>query len=189
MKQRITSKKETAATSGINMKAMTLCPLFAALLAVCSQIQIPLPYVPLNLALFAVYMTAAVLGPRYGTLSVTVYILLGISGIPVFAGYGAGLAKITGMTGGYIVGYILAAFIGGSLIKLLGFRWYVLAPSFAAGLIACYALGTAWFMYVSGNGLAASLSICVFPFLAADAVKIALATVLALRIRKVIKIY
>lgn len=176
-------------TDSKKIKYITLCPLFAALTAVCSQIQIPLPYVPLNLALFAVYMAGSMLGPVYGSLSIVIYVLLGACGVPVFAGFAGGLSKLTGMTGGYIIGYILAALISGIIIKIFEKKChkklFVYVISFFMGMIACYTLGTAWFMYVSGNGLMASLSVCVFPFLIADAVKIALAAVLTDKLKKI----
>lgn len=68
----------------LSAAAIVSCALFAALTAVCSQIQIPLPMVPMNLALFAVHLCGAVLGPVYGTLSIVVYVLLGLCGLPVF---------------------------------------------------------------------------------------------------------
>ena len=83
---------------------ITMCALFAALTAICSQIQIPLPQIPINLALFSVCMAGAVLGAGYGSLSIIVYVLLGAVGVPVFAGFKGGFATITGPTGGYIVG-------------------------------------------------------------------------------------
>lgn len=67
-------------------RQMAACALFATLMAVCSQIQIPLPMVPINLALFGAYLAGAVLGPRLGALSVTVYALMGAVGLPGFCG-------------------------------------------------------------------------------------------------------
>ena len=67
-------------------KQMAQCAMFTALLAVCSQIAIPLPLVPINLALFAVYLAAFLLDRRYALLSVGLYLMLGEVGLPVFAG-------------------------------------------------------------------------------------------------------
>ena len=165
-------------------RQLVLAALFAALTAVCSQIQIPLPMIPINLALFAVHLCGALLGAKWGALSMAVYALLGAVGVPVFAGFGSGPAVLFGKTGGYILGYILCAALVGLLSRRLGFTFPKLCLSMAVGVIVCYVFGTAWFMVISGLNLATSLSYCVLPFLPGDAVKILLAAFLALRLRK-----
>ena len=165
-------------------RQLVLAALFAALTAVCSQIQIPLPMIPINLALFAVHLCGALLGAKWGALSMAVYALLGAVGVPVFAGFGSGPAVLFGKTGGYIIGYILCAAIVGLLSRRLGFTFPKLCLSMLVGVAVCYLFGTAWFMAISGLNLATSLSYCVLPFLPGDAVKILLAALLALRLRK-----
>ncbi len=163
---------------------LVLTALMAALTAICSQIQIPLPMVPINLALFAVHLGGALLGSRYGALSMVVYVLLGIIGIPVFAGFKAGATVLFGKTGGYILGYILAAAIAPVLPRKFGnrFPWFVL--SMAIGTLCCYTFGTIWFMILTGMNLLTSLTYCVIPFLPGDVIKILLAATLVLRLQK-----
>ena len=161
---------------------MVLSALMAALTAICSQIQIPLPMIPINLALFAVHLSGALLGPTYGILSMIVYVLLGVIGIPVFVGFKAGPATLFGRTGGYILGYVLCAFVVGCLVRRFGKRFSVLCLSMAAGLAVCYVFGTAWFMFLTHMDLITSLAYCVIPFLPGDAVKILLAAFLTLRL-------
>lgn len=163
---------------------LVLSALMAALTAICSQILIPLPLVPINLALFAVHLAGALLGAQYGVLSVLVYVLLGAAGVPVFAGFQSGPAALFGSTGGYILGYVLCALLVGLLSRRLGMHFAGLCLSMVIGVAVCYAFGTVWFMYVSGMNLASSLSYCVLPFLPGDAVKILLAALLALRLQK-----
>ena len=163
---------------------LVMAALFAALTAVCSQIQIPLPMVPINLALLAVHLAGALLGAKWGALSMTAYALLGVVGAPVFAGFSSGPAVLFGKTGGYILGYILCALLVGLLSRRLGFTFPKLCLSMVIGVAVCYVFGTAWFMVISGLNLATSLSYCVLPFLPGDAVKILLAAFLALRLRK-----
>ena len=104
----------------LRVRRMVLCALFAALTAVCSQIAIPMPWgVPINLALFAVYMAGTMLGAFWGTVSQLVFVALAAIGVPVLAGFQGGPSAIFGKTGGYVLGYILAA-----LITALG--WCVL---------------------------------------------------------------
>ena len=96
---------------------MSLCGLFAALTAICSWISIPLGFtpIPMNLATLAVFLAGGLLGPKYGPVSITVYALAGAVGIPVFAGFRGGFSVLAGPTGGYIIGYIAAAFVVGLL--------------------------------------------------------------------------
>ena len=163
---------------------LVLAALFAALTAVCSQIQIPLPMVPINLALFAVHLAGALLGAKWGALSITAYALLGVVGAPVFAGFSSGPAVLFGKTGGYILGYILCALLVGLLSRRIGFNAKGLVIAMVVGVAACYIFGTIWFMAITGMNLQLSLTYGVLPFLPGDAVKIALATFLALRLRK-----
>ncbi len=158
-------------------KNMVLCALFAALLAACSQIVIPLPMISINLALFAVHLAGAVLGPRWGTASVLVFIVLGACGVPVFLGFQAGPAYLFGMTGGYILGYLLDALLVGLWTRRIGNSLPHLCIAMVLGVTVCYAFGTAWFMVLTGRTLMESLLICVLPFLPGDAVKIGLAAV------------
>ena len=98
---------------------MVLCGLFAAITAVCAWISIPLGFtpVPVNLATLAVFIAGALLGPKYGSISMAVYALAGAVGVPVFAQFKAGLGVLAGPTGGYIIGYIAAAFVVGLIIN------------------------------------------------------------------------
>ena len=164
-------------------RQLVLAALFAALTAVCSQIQIPLPMIPINLALFAVHLCGALLGAKWGALSMAVYALLGAVGVPVFAGFGSGPAVLFGKTGGYIIGYILCAAIVGLLSRRLGFTFPKLCLSMAVGVIVCYVFGTAWFMFLTGNDLGTALSLCVYPFVPFDLLKIVLAVALGKPIR------
>lgn len=163
---------------------LVLAALLTALTAVCSQIQIPLPMVPINLALFAVHLAGALLGAKWGALSMTAYALLGVVGAPVFAGFSSGPVVLFGKTGGYILGYILCALLVGLLSRRIGYTARGLVIAMVAGVAACYVFGTIWFMVITGMSLQLSLTYCVLPFLPGDAVKIALATFLALRLRK-----
>lgn len=162
---------------------LVLAALFAALTAVCSQLAIPLT-VPINLALFAVHLAGALLGAKWGVLSMLVYVLLGLVGVPVFASFGSGPAILFGKTGGYILGYVLCAAIVGFLSSRFGRSLPKLCAYMVLGVAVCYAFGTVWFMFVTGMSLSLSLTYCVIPFLPGDAVKIALAALLALRLEK-----
>lgn len=162
------------------------CALFAALTAVCSQIQIPLPMVPINLALFSVHLAALLLGKKYGAISQAVYILLAAVGVPVMAGLTGGLGQLLGKTGGYAIGYILSAFLTGLICEKWGYAFWKMCIAAVIGCAGCYVLGTIWFMAVTGLNLATSMTYCVTPFLPGDVVKIVLAALLATRLRPVL---
>jgi len=165
--------------------------IMAALIAICSWISIPTT-VPFTLQTFAVFLAVGLLGGRNGALSVLIYILLGAVGLPVFSGFKGGPAALFGTTGGYILGFLLSALIVWLFEKLLGKKIWVYAISMFLGLIACYAVGTIWFMivYAKNTGaitLATTLSWCVIPFIIPDIIKIVLALILSNRISKYIK--
>lgn len=167
-------------------KSMVLCALFAAATAVLSQLSIPLPFtpVPINLATLAIFIAGGLLGPVFGSISLTVYVILGAVGLPVFAQFSGGVGIILGPTGGYILGYIGAAFMTGLIAKRLSHSFWGNVLAMTAGLAVCYAMGTAWFMISTGTGLLAALGMCVVPFLIGDALKIACAAFLVNRLAR-----
>lgn len=175
-------------TASSRIKRMVCCAVFAALTAICSQIAIPLPLVPINLALFAVHLCGALMGPVTGMLSMVLYVGLGLVGVPVFSKLMAGPAVLAGPTGGYIIGYILCALIVGLVAKFWGDSPWKLVVGMLAGLAVCYLFGSLWFMFSLQKSLLATLTACVFPFLPGDAIKIALAVVVAVRLKKVWKL-
>ncbi len=169
-----------------NIYAIIITALFAALTAVFSQISIPIGPVPVNLALLAVFTAAGLLSPGRAVLSQVVYLLLGAVGVPVFSGFRGGFAVLAGPTGGYIVGYIVAALTISLLLKRFGKKIHTVIPSIIAGLALCYTFGTAWFVISTGTGILEALMVCVVPFLIGDAAKIAAATLLIHRLKKVV---
>lgn len=256
--------------------SLVLCGLFAALTAICAYINIPLGFtpIPMNLAMLAVFLSGGILGKKYGTVSIIVYVLMGAAGLPVFAGFQSGLAVIVGPTGGFLAGYIATAFIVGFSLDIYEKRHAsgeishalcqtphrssetshatcqsshgssetshalcqtphsssetshamsqsshgsgetshtmcqtphgssemshalcqtphaskrrklaLCIGSMFLGLIVCYALGTLWFMLLTGTGLYASLAACVLPFIPSDIIKILAASLLTIRLR------
>lgn len=166
--------------------------MFTALITVCSQIYVPTP-VPFTLQTLGVFLAGGLLGWKRGTLSVAVYILLGIVGVPVFAEFSGGLSVLLGMTGGYIVGFLFTAFAVGLICEKFGKKLWILIISMTIGLLGCYAFGTVWFMIVYTRqvepiGIAAALMTCVVPYLLFDAAKIAVSAILVNRLDKIIKL-
>ncbi|MEG1458198.1 MAG: biotin transporter BioY [Acetivibrio sp.] len=180
-------------TKHITTVSMTYIALFSVLIAVCSWISIPFT-VPFTLQTFAVFCTLGLLGGKYGSLSILVYILLGAVGVPVFSGFSGGLGYLLGSTGGYILGFIFSALIYWLITSLLGNKSWVMILSMIVGLIICYGVGTLWFMFVYAkqNGaisILTALGWCVFPFIIPDLVKIALAFLMTKRLKSHIKLH
>ncbi len=172
-------------------KDITYIAVFAVMIAICSWISIPAA-VPFTLQTFAVFFAVGVLGGKRGTLAVLVYILLGAAGIPVFAGFSGGIGVLAGQTGGYIAGFLFSAFVMWGIEKIMGRKLPVQILSMTLGLLACYAVGTAWFMLVYARtagtvGVGAVLGWCVIPFILPDAAKIVLACVLSRKLAPVLK--
>ena len=162
----------------------------AALITVCSWISIPLT-IPFTLQTFAVCLISALFGAPSGLLSLLVYVLLGLAGLPVFSGFRGGAGVLLGATGGYILGFFFTALIVGLAASARKRSVPALILSMAAGILVCYAFGTAWFMTVYARntgpvGLRAALGWCVFPYLIPDAVKILLAVWLTRRLHPVL---
>lgn len=170
----------------LNARDMAVTALFAAILCVMSPWSIPVGPVPVSLATFAIYIAAAVMGRSRATIAVLVYILIGMVGLPVFSGFSGGFQKIAGVSGGYIVGYIPCAFISGAITDRFPKSLVAYPIGMILGTAILYLVGTAWFMYTTGNTLAASLGFCVVPFLLGDAIKIAAATALSFPLRRIL---
>lgn len=181
----------SASKQRLDIRDMTYIALFAAVMAVCSWIAIPLS-IPITLQTFAVFVAAGFLGLKRGVISAALYILLGAIGLPVFSGFNSGVGALLGATGGYIIGFLFIAAAVGFASDRWSARPVPLILSMVLGLVACYTFGTAWFMYVYARntgpvGLSAALSWCVIPYIIPDAVKIAAAVMAVIRLKKQIK--
>ncbi len=170
----------------LTVRKMAHIALGAALLAVFSQISIPVGPVPINLALLAVFAMGAVLPKWEAVIATLLYLALGAAGLPIFSGFNGGFGALAGPTGGYLIGYLPAAYLAGVLCrKTQSYRNYILGM--VLGLVVCYLLGTIWYIISMGTGIWQALWSCVFPFLPGDAVKIALAAYLGMRMKKEIR--
>lgn len=147
---------------------------FAAVLAVLSQISIPLPTgIPVTMQTFAVALCGYALGWKRGTLATAVYIALGAVGLPVFAGFSGGFGSLVGLAGGYIWGFLPMAALCGVGLKM---NHRVLAIVLGiAGLAACHLLGSIQFAVISGNGPLEAFLIASAPYLVKDILSVAAA--------------
>lgn len=170
---------------------MVYIAVFAALITICSWIAIPAT-IPFTLQTLGIFLSVGLLGGRRGTLAVLTYILMAAVGLPVLAGFRGGIGALLGNTGGYVLGFLLAALLMWAMEKLPGNQIFLSALSMLLGLLICYAFGTAWFMLLYARtgqsaALGTVLATCVFPFILPDLLKIAGAVLLTRRLKKHIK--
>ena len=170
---------------GFQTKDLAYVAVCAVLMAVCSWISIPAT-VPFTLQTFAVFASVLILGGRDSAIAILVYLFLGAVGLPVFAGFKGGPGVLFGPTGGYLWGFVIIALL--YLIPARKNSLLIRVLLLAAGLAACYAFGTAWFIAVysrtSPMGLSKVLSLCVLPFILPDLAKLTLALPVGQRVRK-----
>ncbi len=164
-------------------KNVILIGMFAAVLAVLSQLSIPMPSgVPVTMQTFAVALMAYVLGWKKGAAATAVYIILGAVGVPVFANFTGGIGIILGPSGGFFWGFLFMVVLSGigmqqkkkGLLILLG----------TLGLAACHLLGTLQFMAVMHMSFAESLALVSLPYLLKDAISMVAAYFAALAVRR-----
>ena len=172
----------------LKTKDLALVGLFAALMAVCAWISIPVGPVPVTLQTFAVFLAAALLGSKRGTLAVLVYILLGVVGLPVFARF----STLNPVTFGYVLGFLPLGMLTAAAEKLFPKKAFALPLGMVLGLLVCYLIGTVWFYYVmhfrgTEYSIGKILSVCVTPFLLPDLVKLGAAYFLSRKLSKVVK--
>lgn len=156
----------------ISVRSMVFIAIMSAVLCVAAPFSIPVPStVPLSLATLAIYLIGTLLGRNKGTVAVVLYILIGMVGLPVFSGFMGGFAKVAGVTGGYIIGYIPCVFLTGLFTEISGGKLRGMVAGMIFGTLALYTIGTIWFMLFTGSELSAALAGCVMPFLPADVLK------------------
>ncbi len=158
--------------------------LLAACIAVGAWLQLPIGAVPITLQPLFVFLAGYLLGPASGAAAVALYVAAGVLGLPVFAGGKAGLGVLLGPTGGYLVGFILGAGVTGLAAPRgapLGWVRGVLAG--AAAVAVAYLVGAARLAQVLHFDARKAIAVGVAPFIAFDAVKIAVALVIARHLR------
>ncbi len=151
---------------------------FALLTALAAQIRIPLPFTPVPITgqTFAVLLAGAALGSVAGAASQALYVLLGAAGLPFYAGGSSGWAYATGATGGYLVGFIAAAWIVGALAERKQDRTVATAiPAFLLGSVMIHLFGVPWLAATLDVGWPEAAGLGSVPFVPGDLVKIGIA--------------
>ena len=168
---------------------LTMTALFAVIICICSMLSIPAA-IPFTMQTFAVFLALFMLGGKYGTLSIAVYILLGITGLPVFHNFTGGIGILMGSTGGFILGFILCGAVYLLMTRPISKKPFFKLISAFAGLVICYITGTLWFVFTAsqGAGFGTALLTCVVPFIIPDTVKILLAYFISQRLSKITRL-
>ncbi len=181
-------------TSNVSKK-IVFTALFAALIAVCGFISIPIPGTPIPIVLqnMLTVLTGLMLGPVWGTLSTALFLVAGTLGLPIFAGGTGGIAKLMGPTGGFLYGYALATLISGMIAQrpVYGKKTPLLRLILATvcGFVIMYIPGVIHFMRVMDKTFSQTMTLCVIPYIPGDVVKMVLAILLAAKLRIVASWY
>lgn len=157
---------------------------FAAILAILSQISIPLPVgVPVTLQTFAAALCGYFLGWKKGFAAVLVYIMLAAAGVPVLAGFCGGISYIVGLTGGFIYGFLFMAVLCGLPLKHKALK----IASGCAGLLLCHLCGIFQYGLIAGEGFVNSFFLVSAPFLIKDIASVTAALFCAAIITKAVE--
>lgn len=167
-------------------KNLTFVGLLTAVICILApwSFNIPISPVPISLSTLGIYLAISILGMKLGTLSVLIYILLGLAGVPVFANFTAGAGKLMGPTGGYIIGYLFMALIFGFFVDKFKNHLPMVLFGALAGTAVCYLFGTVWLAIQLKLSFMAALFAGVIPYIPGDLVKLLIAMLLAYPIRK-----
>ena len=172
-----------------SIRGIVYAALFGALTATGAFITIPLPPVPITAQTFFLNVAAVLLGGPLGAASQFIYIMLGVVGMPVFAGGKAGLGVLFGPTGGYLIGFIIGAFVIGFVAgrkKDAGVLWYIF--SMFIGMVIIYTIGVVQLSFVAKLSMLKAAAVGVLPFLPGDIIKIILAAIISVKLKNRIKI-
>lgn len=168
---------------------IVIVSLFAAIIVISAWISFPFGSIPITLQTLAVFTAGALLGFKRGFATITLYIMLGIVGLPVFHGFTGGPGMLMGSTGGFIWGLLFSVIVIAALYNKNVHGIKRLALALLIAQIVCYICGTAWFcfVYAKGQGIIGAFFVTVVPFLLPDALKIFATVFLVKRVAKYVK--
>lgn len=178
--------KESNATSlKINVKQLALVGLMTAVICILAPFSLNIPISPVDISLgtLAIYFAVSVLGAKLGTLSVIIYILLGLAGLPVFTGFMGGPAKLFGPSGGYIIGYIFMTPICGLSLKIGKDKFLPRLAFMLLGTLVLYLFGSAWMACQLSLTFPRALMAGVVPYIPGDFIKILIAMIVGKELR------
>jgi len=161
--------------------------LFVALIACGAFISIPIGPVPIVLQNMFVLLAGLILGPVWGLGCIGIYLLIGLAGLPIFAGGTAGMGKLFGPTGGYLLGYLPAVYVTGLISKGMKKTMAGDIMALIAGSLIVYAAGVPWLKFAFSMPWSKALAAGMYPFLIGDTLKVLAAAFIAKKIRPMIR--
>lgn len=172
-------------TSRSKVQKLALVGLMSAVICLLGPLSLQIPFspVPISMGFLAIYFVVSVLGLKLGTLSVIIYILLGLAGLPVFTGFMGGPGKLFGPTGGYIIGYIFMAPICGFFVDRWGKKLPLCFLGMVLGSAVCYFFGSIWLSYQSSYPLLQAFAVGVLPYIIPDLIKLVIAMAVGAQLR------
>lgn len=166
-----------------SLRLSILTAFCAAIISVLAQVTIPIPLVPITGQTLAIGIVVTILGVKYGTYSVLLYILLGAIGLPVFQLFTGGLGIIVGPTGGYIIGFIPTALVIGLYLQRSGTTFKHAVTANILGMFVTLAFGATWLKFIADLSWQAAFMSGVIPFILVGIVKAVLAAWLGVTVR------
>ena len=168
----------------LSSRDISVSAMGTVIIILCSWISIP-TLVPITMQTFGVFLVSLVLGKRRTMFSLLGYCLLGVVGLPVFAGFKSGAAVLAGPTGGFILGLFAVPIIMGYFQYKNYEKW--MFPAIIIGIMAMYIAGTLWYVVIYNQGnvdFKSAVSVCIVPFIIPDLIKCILATMCAKKLKK-----
>lgn len=167
-----------------SLRSMILAAEFAAIISVLSQLTIPFGLIPLTGQTLAIGLAVTILGRKTGTYAILIYLLLGLIGLPVFAGMSGGVSVLFGPTGGYLVGFLINGLVTGEILERTSFtyRWAVIANLIGAVLTLLF--GTVWLKISGSLDWIGAIQGGFIPFIIPGAIKAIAAAYLGILLRQ-----
>lgn len=163
---------------------MAVAALMCALICIFGPLTIPIGPVPISMAMIAIFLSVYLLGMRLGTVSVLLYLLIGLVGVPVFSGMTGGVQKLFGPTGGYLIGYIFLALIAGWFVDHFQGNILFSFIGMLLGTAVLYAFGTVWLSIQASMSMQAALAAGVLPFIGLDLMKMVVSLLIGVPVKR-----
>ena len=182
----VTGRKVPGTKKRVPTTKLAMIGAMTAVICVLAPVSIPLPMspVPISLTSLVLFMVLYALGWKAGSVSYGIYLLVGILGLPVFSGFGGGVGKLAGPTGGYLIGFIFTALVSGWMLERYSGKMWLSVLGMVLGMLVTYLIGTIWLMRITGTDFVEALAIGVIPFLPGDILKICVAAIAGPAVRK-----
>lgn len=170
-----------------DLRQMVYASLFSALMIIGSYLSIPFIPVPIVLTNFFIMLSGLLMNKKWSSGSVALFLLLGMIGLPVFAGGSGGIIHFIGPTGGYLIAYLFSAFTISTISQKGKPSWIKDLIALIAGVIITYTLGLMWLKIQTGLTWEKVFALGLYPFVLGDAVKVAAAIAAAPLLRPIVQ--